>query len=168
MSGPTVTSSSAPAAPGAPEASTPTHGCVRCGVPVPLDVAMCDRCNPLGLSQPASSQAHGTVFLGVAVAVVGLALLGQFVLAGIGPFTTELRATVPDPRGLSVTIAVTNEGSRAGIATCRVYDPSLGIGPETAFFQSPRVEPGETLTFSRLVTELGTEPEGVAADCVEP
>lgn len=153
---------------GPANAHATTHGCVRCGAPVPLDVAMCDRCNPLGLSQPAASQAHGTVFLGVAVAVIGLALLGQFVLAGIGPFSTELVGRAPDPRGVSVTIAVTNEGSRAGIATCRVYDPSLGIGPETAFFQSPRVEPGETVTFSRLVTELGSDPDGVAADCVEP
>ncbi len=154
--------------PAPPAGSAPTHGCVRCGAPVPLDVAMCDRCNPLGLSQPASSQAHGTVFLGVAVAVIGLALLGQFLLAGIGPFSTQLVTSVPDPRGVSVTLAVTNEGTRAGIATCRVFDPSLGIGPETAFFQSPRVEPGGTVTFSRLVTELGTEPQGIAADCVEP
>lgn len=145
-----------------------THGCVRCGAPVPLDVAMCERCNPLGLSQPASTQAHGTVFLAVAVAVIGLALLGQFVLAGIGPFSTEVVATAPDPRGVSVTLTLTNEGSRAGMATCRVYDPSLGIGPETAFFQSPRVEAGETVTFSKLVTELGTEPQGITADCVEP
>lgn len=154
--------------PAPPTGGAPTHGCVRCGAPIPLDVAMCDRCNPLGLSQPASSQAHGTVFVGVVVAVIGLALLGQFLLAGIGPFTTELVTSAPDPRGVSVTLAVTNEGTRAGIATCRVFDPSLGIGPETAFFQSPRVEPGQTVTFSRLVTELGTEPEGIAADCVEP
>jgi hypothetical protein len=29
---------------------------------------MCDRCNPLGLKQPAPSQAHGTVLLAIVVA----------------------------------------------------------------------------------------------------
>src|SRR6476661_3271439 len=54
-----------------------THPCARCGAPVPLDVGLCERCNPLGLKDSASSQVHGTVILMVIVAIVGLAVLGR-------------------------------------------------------------------------------------------
>ena len=43
-------------------APAPTHGCIRCGAPIPLADALCAACNPGGLEQPAASQAHGTVF----------------------------------------------------------------------------------------------------------
>src|SRR5436190_14553963 len=88
-----------------------THGCVRCGAPVALDVAMCDRCNPLGLKQPAASQAHGTVFLGIAAAVVGLALLGRMAIAGVGPFSGRVVSVLPDPPNLVVTLSATSQGS---------------------------------------------------------
>ena len=42
---------------------TQVQACVRCGAPVSLQTALCERCNPLGLAQPSASQAHGTVFL---------------------------------------------------------------------------------------------------------
>jgi hypothetical protein len=92
----------------------PTHGCVRCGRRVPVSVALCEACNPLGLSQPAASQAHGTVFLAIGLAVIGLALLGRLALAGVGPFEGSVVAVEPAPGGLAVTLSVTNEGSRAG------------------------------------------------------
>ena len=63
-----------------------THPCARCGAPVPLDVGLCERCNPLGLKDAASSQVHGTVFLAVGLAVVALAVIAHFAVAGIGPF----------------------------------------------------------------------------------
>ena len=40
-----------------------THPCVRCGAPVPLDVGLCERCNPLGLRDSSASQVHGTVVI---------------------------------------------------------------------------------------------------------
>ena len=58
------------------QVSGPTHGCVRCGAPIPIDDGMCERCNPLGLKQPAPSQAHGTVVIAV------------------GPETTALESSV--------------------------------------------------------------------------
>ncbi len=164
-----------PLAPGAPrpdpapaDAATelPTHGCVRCGRRIPVSVALCEACNPLGLSQPAASQAHGTVFLAVGLAVVGLALLGRLALTGIGPFSGSVVAVVPVDGGLAVTLAVTNEGSRAGATTCRIYDPTIpGIGPDSAQVLSPRIEPGQTVTFTKTITELGSSPRPLAADC---
>jgi hypothetical protein len=84
-----------------------THPCVRCGTPVPLPVAMCERCNPLGLKQPASSQAHGTVFLGIALAVVALAVLGRVALAGVGPFSATVGGWV------SATVTFRSAGAEA-------------------------------------------------------
>jgi hypothetical protein len=147
------------------EAASLTHGCVRCGAPVPLADAMCERCNPLGLRQPAASQIHGTVFLGVGFAVVALALLANLAVSGIGPFRASVSEVAPDPRGLVLTLTVTNDGSRVGSTTCRVHDLDGGLGPDTAFVQTPRIEAGATLTFDVTVTALGNEPRPLTAEC---
>ena len=154
----------------APAPVPATHPCVRCGVPVPLDVALCERCNPLGLPQPASSQAHGTVVVGIVIAVIVLAVLGRAALSGVGPFTGTIAGVVSDPPNLGVTLTVTNEGSREGASTCRIFDPAggAGIGPESAYVTSPQIAPGQALTFSRLVTGLGSEVRPLAVDCTAP
>jgi hypothetical protein len=147
----------------------PTHPCVRCGAPVPLDIAMCERCNPLGLRQPASSQAHGTVFIGIAVAVFALAILGRLALAGVGPFDGIVAAVVPAPPNLMVTLTVTNHGSRQGATTCRVFDATdPGIGPNGVFLLSPQIPAGATVSFSKLVTSLGSTVRALATECTGP
>src|SRR3954454_13007565 len=88
----------------APLRPEPTHPCVRCGRPVTLDESLCEECNPLGLSQPATSQAHGTVFLAIILAVVALAVAGRLAIAGVGPFRGEVSSVVPAPSGLAVTL----------------------------------------------------------------
>ena len=143
-----------------------THACVRCGAQIPLEDAMCERCNPLGLRQPASSQAHGTVFVGVAIAVVVLAILGRIALAGIGPFDGTVAGVAAQPPNLSVTLTVTNHGSRDGSVTCRVYDPvNAGITPSDVYVLSPTIPAGGTLSFSKLVTQFGGTPRTLAVDC---
>lgn len=147
-------------------AEEPLHGCVRCGARIPVSQAMCERCNPLGLKQPSPSQAHGTVFVGIGVAVVLLAVLARFAVSGVGPFAGDIAGVAADPGGLLVTITVTNEGSSAGSTTCRVGDPAIrGIGPETAFVTSPVVEPGRTVTFSAVIGSLGTTVKPLSVDC---
>lgn len=127
---------------------------------------MCERCNPLGLRQPASSQAHGTVAVGIVAGVIILAIAGRLVLSGIGPFTgrvTDVRAT---DIGLSLTLSVANAGTRTGSVTCRVYDPtSVGFGPEAAYVQSPEIPAGTEASFTRQVTTLGVEPRALSAEC---
>jgi hypothetical protein len=149
----------------APVTSEPTHPCVRCGAPIALEDGMCDACNPLGLAQPAASQAHGTVFLAIGAAIVGLALIANFAVAGIGPFSANVSAVVPDPLGLKVTFNVTNDGSRPGSTTCRIFDPSLGLGPETAYVQTPRIDAGATIALDQVVTGLGTAPRSLTVKC---
>ncbi len=150
-------------------AAGPTQGCVRCGATVPLGTAMCEDCNPLGLKQPAPSQAHGTVLLGVVAAIVGLAILGRFALGGIGPFRGEIGNIVSTPPYLAITLTVTNLGKTAGSTTCRVYDASSpGIGTESVFVLSPRIDPGRTVSFSSEVTTLGSVVRPLAVECTGP
>jgi hypothetical protein len=153
-----------PAAPDVP--GEPMHGCVRCGARIPVSEGMCERCNPLGLKDPAASQAHGTVFLGIGLAVVFMAIAAHLAVSGIGPFPSSVADVAPDPGGLRVTISVTNEGSSAGSTTCRIDDPDIpGIAPDAIFVQSPVVQPGSTVRFETLVTGLGTVPRPLSSEC---
>ena len=158
----------APAPNPAPGQSGLTHGCVRCGAPVPLDVGLCERCNPLGLKDSSASQVHGTVFIGVLVAVAGLALVGRLTLAGVGPFGATLLCAVPDGPELAITLAVTNEGTAAGQTTCRLTDPRDRSGGGAAFMLSPRIDPGATVTFTKTVAELGATVRELAVECSAP
>ena len=145
-----------------------THACARCGAPVPLDVGLCDQCNPLGLRDAASSQVHGTVFLGVAFAVVVLALVARLSVSGIGPFPAQVSAVAEAGDGLAVTLIVTNEGTSIGSTTCRITDPGARYGGASAYVLSPRIQPGETVTFTADVTQLGDTPRLLSVECAAP
>jgi hypothetical protein len=144
-----------------------THGCARCGAPVPIDVGLCERCNPLGLRDSASSQAHGTIFVGIGLAVVALAVIAQLAVSGIGPFPARVATVETGDGALTVSLTVTNEGTSLGSTTCRITDPVLPGSP-AAIIQSPRIEPGETLTFETTVTGLGTRVRSLAVECSDP
>ena len=156
----------APATPaGAPQQ---THPCVRCGRPVSLDESLCEFCNPLGLSQPATSQAHGTVFVGIVAAVVLLALLGRLALAGVGPFHGEVAAVTASATGLTVALTVRNDGSKEGSTTCRITEAArAGTGP-AAVVLTPHVPAGQSLTFSTNVEQFGTTVLPLAVACHSP
>lgn len=144
----------------------PTHRCVRCGAEISVADALCRSCNPAGLKQPAASQAHGTVFLGIALAVVAMAAVATFMLGGIGPFRAAMQATTPDGDGLVLTLAVENTGSRAGQASCRVWDPTyLGNPPIETYVRTPEIAPGESLVFEQRVTGLGATERPLAVTC---
>lgn len=147
----------------------PTHPCVRCGAPVPLDVALCERCNPLGLTQPASTQAHGTILLAIVVSVAVLALLGRFALSGIGPFTGSVARVEAVPAGgLAITLSVRNNGASPGSTTCRVHDPSDTGMAVSAFLLSPQIPAGSTVAFSQQTTALGSTVRPLAVECTGP
>src|SRR5262245_13533455 len=158
----------APSVP-APEAPGLTHGCARCGAPVPLDVGLCERCNPLGLKDSASSQVHGTIFLGIGVAVLVLALAAHFAVAGIGPFTATVTHMQPGTTADSVvaTIQIANHGTAAGSATCRVTDPNDRGSVHSDVVYTPRIEPGTTLTIQHEAS-FGSVDQPLAVDCQGP
>jgi len=144
----------------------PTHGCLRCGAPIPLADALCAACNPAGLEQPAASQAHGTVFAGIALAVVAMLVGATVFVGGVGPFDGQLTAAAPADGGLLLTLAVANAGRRDGPATCRVWDPAyLGNPPIETYVRTPSIPAGQTLTFSQRVVDLGPEARTFAVDC---
>jgi hypothetical protein len=154
------------AAPSTPLKQAPTHGCVRCGREVPLDVAMCEFCNPLGLSQPASTQIHGTVFVAVALAIVVMAVLGRMALSGIGPFRAGVTDVTATDSGLAITISVTNEGTKTGSTTCQLT-PTGRAGPST-IVQSPHIDPGRTATLVTRTDRFGSQPVPLAVSCDAP
>ena len=147
-------------------AQEPLHGCVRCGARIPVSQSMCEQCNPLGLKEPAPSQAHATVFIGIIAGVVLLAVVARWVFSGVGPFEGSISAIEPAENGLRVTLMVTNAGSSASSTTCRITDPSIpGIGPETAYVTSPIIQPGATVSFDTVVAGVGTTVKPLDADC---
>lgn len=134
---------------------------------MPLDSAMCEACNPLGLSQPATSQAHGTVFLGIVLAVVAMALFGRLALQGVGPFSASVASVSAAQGGLSITLRVRNDGTSAGSSTCRITD-AAAAGGRAAFVVSPNLQPGESTTFTARVTEFGDEARLLDVVCPSP
>ncbi len=165
---PAASPGTAPATDPAPGEPQLTHGCIRCGAPVPLDVGLCERCNPLGLKDSSASQVHGTVFIGVLIAVVGLALLGRLTLAGVGPFEGTVVGAVPAGAGLAITLSVANHGTAVGQTTCRLTDPQDRSGGGSAFLLSPRIDPGAAVTFTKTVTELGDTVRDLTVECSSP
>ena len=145
-----------------------THPCARCGAPVPLDVGLCERCNPLGLRDASSSQVHGIAIAGVILFVVLLAIAGRFVLAGIGPFEGSVTGVAPDGSGLAITLSVTNHGTSAGQTTCRVTDPADRTGNLGAFLLSPSVDGGKTVVFTGRTTALGPTVRPLTVECSAP
>lgn len=139
--------------------------CVRCGAPVSLQTALCERCNPLGLAQPSASQAHGTVFLGIGVAVLLLASLAGSSSRGVGPFTATMTSGTSVPGGLAVAITVTNTGATAGSATCQVTTSKIGSAGLSEIISTPRIEPGATTTVDRELKSFGSEPIPLAISC---
>lgn len=127
---------------------------------------MCDRCNPLGLRQPAASQAHGIAIAAMTAAVIMLAVVARVATVGIGPFRSEVTGVTATGAGLRVAISITNDGSTASSTSCRVAPADeVGIGPQAAFVQSPSVAAGQTVTFQATVTTLGTEARPLAISC---
>lgn len=139
--------------------------CVRCGAPVSLQVALCERCNPLGLAQPSSSQAHGTVFLGIGAAVLLLASLAGSSAKGVGPFTAKISEPVSVPGGLAVEIIVENTGSGAGSAACSVSTTKIGSAGLTEIVTTERIEPGTSVAIVRELKAFGAEPLPLTINC---
>jgi hypothetical protein len=152
-----------------PAAQGQTHGCARCGAPVALDVGLCERCNPLGLKDSASSQVHGTVALGLGLAVAMLAIAAHLAVAGIGPFTARISAMAPGPTAgvLIATIEARNDGRATGSATCRLTDPADPAILHSTTVYTARIAPGQTLTFDQPVT-FGSVDRPLAIACNGP
>ena len=152
-----------------PAKPEPTHACMRCGRPVAIDVALCDDCNPLGLKQPAATQVHALAAGGIVLFVVILAVLGRLGLSGVGPFTGLAGDVVAGSGGgLSITLSVSNGGSKAASTSCRVTEARNPTGGLAELVQTPIVPAGESITFSASLTAFGDVPRALAVECQSP
>jgi hypothetical protein len=149
-------------------AAEPTHGCIRCGRRVPIDVALCEDCNPLGLKQPAATQVHAIAVGGIVAFVIFLAIIGRVALGGIGPFTGAISAVSAVSGGLQVTVSVTNKGTRNAATTCRVMGADREVGGPSQVLQTPNVPAGATVEFSSDVAVFGAQVQDLAVDCQSP
>ena len=89
-------------------------------------------------------------------------------LAGAGPFGGVVDGVSPTSTGLSVSLLVTNKGTKAAATTCSVVLDSHPIGGVRELVQTPVIPAGSSLRFSAEVTKFGTAPVGLATDCQTP
>jgi hypothetical protein len=134
----------------------PPERCPRCGTARRGDLQVCVRCETsfddvdLALPRPAApspSQSHGTVMVALVAGFVLMAFLLWLSVRGVGPFTARVVSAVPAGDQISVTVTVTNEGSKAGHGKCRIGRVTTG-GDLTSEYQflSARVAPHSTIT----------------------
>ena len=158
-----------PAAPAVRRELEPTHTCIRCGREgVPADAGLCELCNPLELSQPSATQMHGIAALGIIAFIVVLAVVGRAALSGTGPFEGQVGGVAVAADGLSVTLRVTNQGSKAAATTCEIAETPARVGGATQVVQTPLIQPSATVEFTAVVTKLGSAPLALAATCQSP
>lgn len=115
-----------------------TTKCPRCATVLAPGKSVCPRCelsvmvrrgdvrrNATGLALPSPIQGHATVMVAVLLTIALLGVLAFSSLQGIGPFTARVVSIQSEPAGLEVELQVTNDGSRAGKAKCRVSATDL-------------------------------------------
>jgi len=129
---------------------------------------LCERCNPLGLRDSASSQVHGTVFVAVSLAFIGLAVAARLAVSGIGPFVAAIVDVRSDRGALVASVQVSNEGTSIGSSTCRISDPTTPGGAQPAFVTTPRIGPKETVTFDARLEDFTGEPRPLDIHCSSP
>lgn len=146
---------------------TDERQCIKCGRPVAADQSICEVCNRAGMRTPSASQYHGTIVVAIVLAVVGLAIAGSLSLRGIGPFRGTALAFAGAPQGgVQVTVEVTNDGTRAGRATCQLLardGSGRRVGGSTAV--TPSIADGGRIVFSERIPGVDPLPADVSVDC---
>ena len=129
----------------------PHDTCFRCGRPTPPGVSLCERDNPGRIKAPSATQVHGTILMGVLGGFIALAMVFGATSAGVGPFRATVSgvATRPDG-GLDVVLLVTNDGTRASGASCRISPDGAPDYRDYVFFTEPIPAAG-TRQFARTL-----------------
>jgi hypothetical protein len=144
----------------------PRH-CIKCGREVGPDESICEICNRAGMAAPSASQYHGTVAAAIVLAVAALAIAASLSMRGIGPYVAEVRSVGQPADGtVSITFAVTNEGSRPGRAKCQLV--ALGAGGERLRAQTTitaQIAGGGTAEETERMPGLDSQPADVSVSC---
>ncbi len=139
----------------------PVERCARCGTPRRGDLQVCVRCETpfaaagdddveLALPRPAApspTQSHGTVFAGVLLGFVVLAILLWLSVRDVGPFRGEIVSTTRVGDNAQVTVKITNEGGKPGHGKCRIERVAQTGDQQPQFqFLSERVPAKQSIT----------------------
>lgn len=137
----------------------PEDRCVRCGRPTPAGVSLCEVDNPGAIKAPSSTQAHGTILMGVIVGFVLFAVGARFAMGGSGPFAASIQGRATESDGtVSIVIRVGNEGTAASPAICRVTRDGTQR-PEDMEFRTDSIAAGGSIDVERrLVPAPGSGP----------
>jgi predicted nucleic acid-binding Zn ribbon protein len=152
-----------------PAAADPRPGrhCYKCGRPIGPDQTICAECNRAGMATPSATQYHGTIVVSIVAGVVLLAVWASLALRGVGPYDAAVQSvTASAPDGALVSVAVHNQGTRAGRAKCTL-DALDGNGNlvRTKSALSPQVPPGESVSFEAFIPGLPQLPDQVTVSC---
>ena len=129
----------------------PHDSCIRCGKPTPLGVALCEDDNPAALSGPSATQVHGTIVVGIGIGFLILALVANWALGSVGPFTVRVLAAAGSADGgADIVFAVTNAGAGANRATCRITRGGVST-PGDPVFRTETIAAGGTIEIVRTV-----------------
>jgi hypothetical protein len=133
-----------------------------------MDKGLCEVCNPLELAQPSATQVHGIAALGIIAFIGVLAVLGRAALSGTGPFVGSVTGVAPANGGLAVTLVVANQGPKSAATTCQVTETPAPIGGPRPVVQTPLVPAHSEIRFTTTLSQFGTDPIALAAECLTP
>lgn len=147
--------------------SEPPRRCIKCGREIGPDETICPVCNRAGMATPSATQYHATVAVAIVVAVAGLAIAASLALRGVGPFEAQvLRTQAAAGQALVVTLAVENQGSRAGRAKCQVVaSDATGSVLRRTLVVTPSIEAGARATSEASLPSLPESPAEVTVAC---
>ena len=143
----------------APKAgSQPVDHCFRCGVETAPGVGLCDQHNQGRLSGPSATQMHATIFIGIALAVVGLFVLANLTVTTSGPFASAVTsAERTDDGGVALAFTITNDGAEEGVPDCRITRDGVPR-PNDLAFRAGRLAVGETITVEQALAPPPAAP----------
>jgi hypothetical protein len=122
---------------------------------------------PATMVRPSPVQYHATIFLTVALVLVGLGVWAFIAHHGVGPFDANVRSRSAYDRGAqTIVVAVTNQGSRSSRATCtfRALDGSDVPIATTTVLTDP-IPSHTTVDVTQVFRGLSTQPAAYDTVC---
>jgi predicted nucleic acid-binding Zn ribbon protein len=147
--------------------SEPLRHCIKCGREIGRDETICAICNRAGMATPSATQYHATVAVAIVLAVAGLAIAASLALRGVGPFEARVvRTEAGVGQALVVTLAIENQGSKAGRAKCQVVaSDATGSVLRRTLVVTPSIAGGAQTTSEARLPSMPESPAEVSASC---
>ncbi len=145
----------------------PGRHCIKCGREIGPDETICATCNRAGMATPSATQYHGTMVAAIIAGVAALAIAASLATRGIGPFEGQVLTSqsVAGDR-VAVSVAVDNQGERAGRARCQLvaYDGS-GRSAGSRSFVTVEIGGGASVEVDEVIPGVTTPPARIEVSC---